>query len=132
ERRLPGRLVVNVDRVEIAGQRGEVDHVGLGHGPGRALPLVADGEVVETEQLDRAQRHAPSLPRPVAPGLARGANFVPTPSWERIVQVFSPIVKATARSPRAFPSRLDAPRWSPRDLTQPPRPMRRVLACRDL
>ena len=51
ERAAPGELVVDVDRVEIAGKTGEVDDIGLGDRASWAFPLVADDQVIKTEDI---------------------------------------------------------------------------------
>ena len=66
---LPGQLVVDVERVEVARQSREGDDVGLGDGPTRALPLVADRQVVETQGgRDHVPRHGNVLGRPDSGG----------------------------------------------------------------
>ena len=65
-----GELVVDVDGVEVPGQAGEVDDVGLGDGAAQRPPLLADLDVIEI-QVAGGERHGPSfdvggdLPRPV-------------------------------------------------------------------
>ena len=56
ERRRLGELVVHVDGAKIAAEAGEVDDVGLGHGPAQRFPLLADFHVIEVEML-AGKRH---------------------------------------------------------------------------
>jgi hypothetical protein len=42
-----GRGVIHVDRVKISGESREQDNIRLSDGPPRALPLIADDEVIK-------------------------------------------------------------------------------------
>src|SRR5262249_9758451 len=55
-------LVIEVDRVEVAAEAGEVDDVGLRHGAARRQPLLTDLHVIEIQVL-RGERHG-CFPRP--------------------------------------------------------------------
>jgi hypothetical protein len=41
-----------VKGVEISRESGEKHHVSLGHGSSRAFPLVADDQVIKTEDIE--------------------------------------------------------------------------------
>ena len=69
-----GFLVVHVQRIEVAGNAGKGRDVRLGHGPTRAFPLVADGQIIESEGGDRVPcHHFHSRPRRI---LAKGYDKI--------------------------------------------------------
>ena len=43
------RCMVDMQGIEVSGQACEKDDVGLGHGPSRAFPLIADSQIVECQ-----------------------------------------------------------------------------------
>lgn len=46
KRTVPGKLVIHVDGVEVAGDAGEVDEVGLGDGAGGRCPALTDVHII--------------------------------------------------------------------------------------
>ena len=54
ERTLFRELVVAVERVEVARQSGEEDHVGFRDGPARTLPFVAQDQIIQGKNFDRS------------------------------------------------------------------------------
>src|SRR4051794_9059701 len=51
------QLMVTMERVEISRESGEKDHVRLRHGPGGALPFVAEDQVIENQYFESVSRH---------------------------------------------------------------------------
>ena len=43
------RMMIHVERIEVAGKPGEQDDIRLGDRPSRAFPLVADDQIVERQ-----------------------------------------------------------------------------------
>jgi hypothetical protein len=44
--------MVDVKGIEVSRESGEKHHVSFGHGPSRAFPLVADDQVIKTEDIE--------------------------------------------------------------------------------
>ena len=51
------QLMIAVEWVEVSRESGEEDHVGLRHGPGGALPFVAEDQVIENQYFEGVSRH---------------------------------------------------------------------------
>ena len=51
------QLMITVERVEVSRESCEEDHVGLRHGPGGALPFVAEDQVIENQYFESVSRH---------------------------------------------------------------------------
>src|SRR5262245_19266397 len=57
ERTAVRRGVVNVDRIEVSGEAGEQDDLGLCNRAARALPFVTHSEIIERPDRPRMTRH---------------------------------------------------------------------------
>src|SRR5262249_53269131 len=82
ERRAAREVVIDVDGVEVAGQPGEVDHIGFGDGAAERTPLLADLDVVE-EQVAGGERHGPSFSWGGGRDLALLKVYKPVPATDR-------------------------------------------------
>jgi len=51
------QLMITVEWVEVSRESGEEDHVCLRHGPGGALPFVAEDQVIENQYFESVSRH---------------------------------------------------------------------------
>jgi hypothetical protein len=57
ERPILRQLMITVEWVEVSRESGEKDHVCLRHGPGGALPFVAEDQVIENQYFESVSRH---------------------------------------------------------------------------